>query len=99
MTIHTDPPVVAFVPEDPLFGEGGTLMLKCCAQGKPRPTYAWRRLDEEMSSKAVGTTSRYLFIPNTTITDTGVYACVAISEGGVVQSSSIQTFFQPYGKM
>lgn len=99
MTIHTDPPVVVFVPEDPLFEEGGTLMLKCCAQGKPLPSYAWRRLDEEMTSKAVGTTSRHLFIPNTTMSDIGVYACVAINEGGIAQSSSIQTFFRSYGKM
>lgn len=98
MTLPADLPVAVSVPDDPLFEEGSTLILECCAEGDPLPVYAWTRLDEEMPSKAVGVTSHSLLISNTTISDIGVYACMAFNEGGVLQSSSIQTFFRPYGK-
>ena len=98
MTIPADLPEAVSVPDNPLFEEGSTLILECCAEGDPLPVYAWTRLDEEMPSRAVGVTSHSLLISNTTISDIGVYACMAVNEGGVLQSSSIQTLFRPYGK-
>ena len=89
--------MITSVSEDPIFEEGGTLMLSCCAEGHPLPSYAWIRLEGEMPSKAVGATSSNLFIPEVGVVDAGVYVCLAINEGGITQSNPIQTSLTSYG--
>ena len=82
------------------FEEGTTLMLHCCTQ-RPSlhtPAYAWIQTDGNMPSKAVGTTSTVLLIPNISADDVGTYACFAITGDEVALSSTADTVLIPYGQ-
>ncbi len=74
-------------------------MLTCCVQFEPSLQYAWNRPDGEIASKAVGANSPTLFIPEVTVDDIGVYACLAIGDGGTTQSDPVLTFLSSYGQL
>ena len=90
--------MILHVPVDPVFEEGGTLMLTCCVQADPSLQYAWIKTSGDMSLKAVGVNSPTLFIPEISEDDIGVYACLADGDGGTSQSDPIVTFLSTYGK-
>ena len=74
--------------------EGLDLTLTCSATGSPPPSYRWIRLDKQMPSKARGVNTQTLVIPKVGWNDIGVYACVAVNEGGNAQSRPIYVILQ-----
>lgn len=60
--------------------------LTCMAEGSPAPSYQWYK-DGEL---VPGETKEYLYIEETQPEDRGNYTCVAINEGGQVESDPAQ---------
>ena len=89
-----DPPEDVVVTGQSAVEEGTDLRLNCSANGEPEPTFRWIRTGHPIPSKVVDSQSSLLVVPSVTLSDVGLYYCLAINAGGTTKSPPIYVVLQ-----
>uniref|UniRef100_A0A3Q4GCU5 Contactin 4 n=2 Tax=Neolamprologus brichardi TaxID=32507 RepID=A0A3Q4GCU5_NEOBR len=84
------PPHLIETPEDVQKLIDDSLAWECKATGKPKPSYRWMKNGENLESteERIQVASGVLSISRLTLTDTGMYQCVAGNKHGEVYSNA-----------
>ncbi|KAK7017931.1 Roundabout 1 [Halocaridina rubra] len=85
------PPSLEKKPENVTTASGSMVDLICHAQGSPKPSVTWRRLDGIMPLGRVTIEDQRLILEHVTAVDSGVYSCEVRNEAGIASAEATLT--------
>ena len=83
------PPAVTVTPDQQTVGQGEDAEMVCEGLGDPRPSLAWSKVGEELTSPRLSVQGGVLKVRGSAVSDRGMYVCTASSAGGSARASSV----------
>ena len=91
------PPTVTIYPKRPItYDNQDEFKMKCNANGFPKPTVSWERIDRDLNNVGIQSRGDELIIKNPRDTDSGYYKCLAANEVGTFNASTIVVVYSKF---